>query len=47
MFKSKYVFPKGTPDWIVNMNQRGTRFGFWVSRREDEIRMTLWKRLFG
>lgn len=45
MFKSKYVFPNGTPDWI--MNQRGVLMELWISRREDEIRLNLWKRLFG
>ncbi len=44
MFR-KYIFPKGTPDWI--MNQHGVRMKLWISRREGEIRATLWKRLFG
>lgn len=45
MFKSKYVFPRGTPVWI--RNQQGRRMELWIIRREDEIRLSLWKRLFG
>lgn len=45
MFKSKHVFPRGTPVWV--MNQRGRQLDLWIIRREDEIRLNLWKRLFG
>ena len=45
MFKRKHVFPSDTAVWI--MNQRGLRMDLWIIRREDEIRVNLWKRLFG
>lgn len=45
MFRSKYVFPNSTPLWALN--QQGRQMELWVMRREDEMRVTLFKRLFG
>lgn len=45
MFKSKHVFPRNTPLWVLN--QQGRRMELWIIRREDEIEVSLWKRLFG
>lgn len=45
MFKSRNVYPNGTPNWI--MDQRGSVVDLWIRRREDEISVSLWKRVFG
>lgn len=45
MFKSRAVFPRNTPGWAFR--QDGVALERWVNRRTDEIKLNLWRRLFG